>query len=304
MKRQIIALLAAGGVLFAACGSDSESSSTTAAADTTAAPTSAPGEGGDAKACAEGKTLEAGSLTIATGDPAFPPYVIDDKPESGEGFESALALAVAKELGFEGDTVKWVRTSFDTAVAGDDKTFDFNLQQFTINDERKAVVSFSDPYYTANQALIGYIDGPAKDVTSVADLKQLKLGAAAGTTSLNYINDVIQPTAEAFTFNSNADAATALDNGQIDAIISDLPTAIFWANAGAEFGGIDNTKVFGQFPLGDQGGDQWGLLFVKDNPLVDCVNIALATLTASGDLEKITQQWMTDYTEAPTLPES
>ena len=160
---------------------------------------------------------------------------------------------MAKELGFEGDTVKWVRTSFDTAVAGSDSNFDFNLQQFTINADREKVVSFSDPYYTANQALLGYIGGPGEDVKSVADLKQLKLGAAAGTTSLQFITDVIQPDAEAFAFNSNADAATALDNKQIDAIISDLPTAIFWANAGAEFGGIDNTKVFGQFPLGRAG---------------------------------------------------
>lgn len=305
MKRQILAI-AAGAMLFAACGSDSSSTPATNAPDTTAAAvdTTAAATGGDAKACAEGKTLEAGSLTIATGDPAFPPYVIDDKPESGQGFEAALALAVAKELGFEGDAVKWVRTSFDTAVAGDDKTFDFNLQQFTINADRQKVVSFSDPYYTANQALIGYVDGPGASVKSIADLKKLKLGAAAGTTSLTYINDVIQPDAEAFTFNSNADAATALDNKQIDAIISDLPTAIFWANAGAEFGGIDNTKVFGQFPLGDQGGDQWGLLFSKDNPLVECVNTALTTITAAGDLDKITTEWMTNYTEAPTLPES
>lgn len=305
MKRQILALVAAGSVVFAACGDDTETSDT-AATETTAGgtETTAASTGGDAAACAEGKTLEAGSLTIATGDPAFPPYVIDDAPESGQGFEAALALAVAKELGFEGDTVKWVRTSFDTAVAGSDSNFDFNLQQFTINDERKQVVSFSDPYYTANQAVLGYTDGPGTGVATVADLKKLKLGAAAGTTSLQFITDVIQPDAEPFAFNSNADAATALDNKQIDAIISDLPTAIFWANAGAEFGGIDNTKVFGQFALGDEGGDQWGLLFTLDNPLVECANIALANLTASGQIEEITTQWMTDYTEAPTLPES
>jgi polar amino acid transport system substrate-binding protein len=299
MKRQILALAAAGAVLFAACGDDSTSSSDTTAPDTTAAAT-----GGDAKACAEGKTLEAGSLTIATGDPAFPPYVLDDKPESGEGFEAALALAVAKELGFEGDTVKWVRTSFDTAVAGSDKNFDFNLQQFTINADRQKVVSFSDPYYKANQALIGYVDGPGANVKSIADLKSLKLGAAAGTTSLQYITDVIKPDVEPFAFNSNADAKTALDNKQIDAIISDLPTAIFWAAVGSENGGIDNTKVFGQFPLGDQGGDEWGLLFTKDNPLVACANTALANLTASGELDTITQKWMGDFVEAPTLPES
>ena len=289
MKRHLLAAVAAGAVLFAACGDDSST------ADTTSAPTTA--TAADAKACAEGKTLEAGSLTIATGDPAFPPYVVDDKPESGQGFEAALALAVARELGFEGAAVKWVRTSFDTAVAGSDKNFDFNLQQFTINDERKQVVSFSDPYYTANQAVIGYADGPGKDVKKLSDLKALKLGAAAGTTSLSFITDVIKPDAEPFAFNSNADAKTALDNKQIDAIITDLPTGLYIAAVE-----IEGAKVFGQFPTSAGGaGDQWGLLFVKDNPLVTCANIALASLTSSGELEKITQEWMDKYTEAPAL---
>jgi polar amino acid transport system substrate-binding protein len=301
MKRQILALAATGAVLFAACGSDSTTADTSAAETTAAASdtTAAAATGGDAKACAEGKTLDPASLTIATGDPAFPPYVIDDKPESGEGFEAALALAVAKELGYEGDAVKWVRTSFDTAVAGSDKNFDFNLQQFTINADRQKVVSFSDPYYTANQAVLGYADGPGKDVKTVADLKSLKLGAAAGTTSLQFITDVIKPDAEPFAFNSNADAKTALDNKTIDAIITDLPTALYIT--GVE---IEGTKVFGQFPLGDTGGDAWGLLFVKDNPLVACADMALANLKASGELDTITTKWMGDYIEAPTLTES
>ncbi|MEY4173091.1 MAG: hypothetical protein RI900_256 [Actinomycetota bacterium] len=292
MKRHLLATVVAGAVLFAACGDDSSTADTTAS---TAAPTSA--AAADAKACAAGKTLEASSLTIGTGDPAFPPYVVDDKPESGQGFEAALALAVARELGFEGAAVKWVRTSFDTAVAGSDKNFDFNLQQFTINDERKQVVSFSDPYYTANQAVVGYADGPGKDVAKLSDLKQLKLGAAAGTTSLSFITDVIKPDVEPFAFNSNADAKTALDNKQIDAIITDLPTGLYIAAVE-----IEGAKVFGQFPTSAGGaGDQWGLLFVKDNPLVECANLALATLTSSGELEKITQEWMDKYTEAPAL---
>jgi polar amino acid transport system substrate-binding protein len=140
MRRStLLAGVIASSLLLAACGDDEES---TPASEPAASEAPA---GGDAKACAADKTLEPGTLTIATGDPAFPPYVIDDAPESGQGFEAALALAVARELGFEGDAVKWVRTSFDTAVAGSDKNFDFNLQQFTINDERKEVVSFSDP---------------------------------------------------------------------------------------------------------------------------------------------------------------
>ena len=301
MKRQILAAAAIAGLLLAACGDDETTSSdTTTAAETTVAAadtTTAPATGGEAAACADGKTLEAGSLTIATGDPAFPPYVLDDAPESGEGFESAVALAVAKELGFEGDAVNWVRTSFDTAVAGSDSSNDFNLQQFTINDERKEVVSFSDPYYTANQAVLGYADGPGKDVTKLSDLKTLRLGAAAGTTSLQFILDVIQPDAEPFAFNSNADAKTALDNDQIDAIITDLPTGLYISAVE-----IEGTKVFGQFPIDAGGaGDQWGLLLSKDNPLTECTNLALAALTASGQLATITETWMGEWSEAPTL---
>ena len=300
MKRQILAAAAIAGLLLAACGDDETTSSDTTTAETTVAAadtTTAPATGGEAAACADGKTLEAGSLTIATGDPAFPPYVLDDAPESGEGFESAVALAVAKELGFEGDAVNWVRTSFDTAVAGSDSSNDFNLQQFTINDERKEVVSFSDPYYTANQAVLGYADGPGKDVTKLSDLKTLRLGAAAGTTSLQFIFDVIQPDAEPFAFNSNADAKTALDNDQIDAIITDLPTGLYISAVE-----IEGTKVFGQFPIDAGGaGDQWGLLLSKDNPLTECTNLALAALTASGQLATITETWMGEWSEAPTL---
>ena len=300
MKRQILAAAAIAGLLLAACGDDETTSSDTTTAETTVAAadtTTAPATGGEAAACAAGKTLEAGSLTIATGDPAFPPYVLDDAPESGEGFESAVALAVAKELGFEGDAVNWVRTSFDTAVAGSDSSNDFNLQQFTINDERKEVVSFSDPYYTANQAVLGYADGPGKDVTKLSDLKTLRLGAAAGTTSLQFILDVIQPDAEPFAFNSNADAKTALDNDQIDAIITDLPTGLYISAVE-----IEGTKVFGQFPIDAGGaGDQWGLLLSKDNPLTECTNLALAALTASGQLATITETWMGEWSEAPTL---
>lgn len=302
MKRQIMALAAITALGLTACGSDEESTDTTApAAATTEAPSSdtTAADGQTAAACAEGKTLTAGALTIATGDPAFPPYVIDDAPESGEGFEAALALAVAREMGFEGAAVTWVRTSFDTAVAGSDSNFDFNLQQFSITPERAEVVSFSAPYYTANQAVLGYADGPGASVTSLSDLKGLKLGAAAGTTSLEFVLDVVQPDVEPFAFNSNADAKTALDNGQIDAIITDLPTGLYISAVE-----IKGTKVFGQFSIDAGGaGDQWGLLFSKDNPLVECTNIALATLTESGELAQITEQWMGEYTEAPYLSE-
>lgn len=308
MKRLIFATTAVAGLVLGACGSDESTTATTAAAaETTAGSTETTEATGfdlasvavndEAAACAEGKTLEAGSLTLATGDPAYPPYVLDDAPDSGQGFESAIAMAVAKTLGFEASAVKWVRTSFDTAVAGSDTNFDFNLQQFSITDERKEVVSFSDPYYTANQAVLGYTDGPAAGVMTLSDLKALKLGAAAGTTSLNFVLEVIKPDAEPMAFNSNADAKTALDNGQIEAIITDLPTGLYISAVE-----IEGTTVFGQFPVDAGGaGEQWGLLFVKDNPLVECANLALAALSESGAIEAMTQQWMGDFLDAPLL---
>jgi len=297
----VAALAAAGALLLGACGDDD--SDDTDAADTTATPSdttaseTTASSGGDAAACAEGKTLEAGTLTIATGNPAFPPYVIDDAPETGEGFEAAVALAVAREMGFEGDAVSWVRTGFDEAIQPGQKNFDFNLQQFSITDERKQTVSFSDPYYSANQAIVGLSDSSAAGATTMEDLKSLKFGAQTGTTSLQFITDVIQPDQEPFAYDDNVGAKAALEANQIDAIVVDLPTA-FYITAVE----IEGTTVIGQFPASAGGTtDDFGLLFDLDNPLVECANIALATLKESGELATIEQTWMSDYTDAPLI---
>lgn len=290
-RTRIGAIALAGGLLLASCGSDSEESS-----DTTAAAAEGDSAGGDPAACAEGKTLEDGKLRLATGDPAFPPYVIDDAPESGEGFEAAVAMAVAEQMGFAPDSVAWVRTTFDEAIQPGPKSFDFNIQQYTINAERAEIVSFSDPYYTSAQAILGFEDSPAATATTLDALKQLKLGAAAATTSLDFIAEQIQPDSEPFVFNDNAAAKQALESKQIDAIVTDLPTALFIT--GVE---IEGSKVFGQFPAGDGQGDELGMLFSKDNPLVECVNLALGALSASGELEAITTTWMSEYTEAPVI---
>jgi polar amino acid transport system substrate-binding protein len=281
-------------LLVTACGDDDDDSSDPA--DTEAPSDTVAAGGGDAAACADGKTLEDGSITIATGDPAFPPYVIDDDPASGQGFEAALAMAVAGEMGFDAEQVKWIRTGFDAAIAPGEKEFDFNLQQYSISAERAEVVSFSDPYYTAPQAVIGAADSTLA-IDSISDLKPLNIGVAAGTTSITLVEEVIQPDNEAQIFNSNADANAALVNGQIDVMVVDLPTALYLS--AVEF---DNAKVFGQFPQGSGSeAEPWGLLFAKDNPLVECANIALANLTETGALEAITTEWMGAYTEAPEL---
>ena len=297
MRRTLIATIAAGSLVLAACGDDSESSADAdAPAATTAAPgTTAAAAGGSAAECAAGNTITDGTLTIATGEPAFPPYVINDAtPEDGQGFEAAVAMAVARELGFEGDAVTWTRSAFDAAIAPGPKDFDFNLQQYTVTDERQQVVDMSDGYYTAAQAIFGLADSAASTATSIADLKPLKIGVAAGTTSITYVEETIQPEQEPFIFADNAAAKTALESGQIDAIVSDLPTALYITAVE-----IEGTTVFGQ--IEGSGTDEFGLLLAKDSPLTECVNLALEALRASGELDAITVEWMTEYTEAPII---
>ena len=242
-------------------------------------------------------TIESGKLTIATGTPAFEPWVVGDAPESGEGFEAAVAYAVAGELGYTNENVVWVRTGFDEAIQPGAKNFDFNLQQYSITEERKATVSFSDPYYSTNQAVVGFADSPVASATKVSELKELKFGAQSGTTSLDFINNVIKPTNEPFVYDDNAGAKAALEAKQIDAIVVDLPTA-FYISAVE----IEGTKVIGQFPAGEGTvADQFGLVFDLDNPLVECVNAALAALKESGELATIEQTWLSDKTSAPVI---
>ena len=242
-------------------------------------------------------TIESGKLTIATGTPAFEPWVVGDAPESGEGFEAAIAYAVATELGYTNENIVWVRTGFDEAVQPGEKNFDFNLQQYSITEERKATVSFSDPYYSTNQAVVGFADSPVASATKLSELKELKFGAQSGTTSLDFILNVIKPTSEPFIYDDNAGAKAALEAKQIDAIVVDLPTA-FYISAVE----IEGSKVIGQFPLSDAvAADNFGLLFDKDNKLVDCVNTALATLKESGKLAEIEKTWLADKTDAPVI---
>jgi polar amino acid transport system substrate-binding protein len=292
MRRTAIAALLVGGLLVTACGDDDDTdSSETAAPDGT----SAADDSG--ATCADGKTLTDGTLTIATGEPAFEPWVVGDAPESGEGFEAAVAYAVAREMGFGEDQVTWVRTTFDEAIQPGVKNFDFNLQQYSISPEREEAVSFSDPYYSSNQAIVALEGSPAEGATTVADLKDVKFGAQAGTTSLAFITDVIQPDTEPFVYDDNVGAKAALEANQIDAIVADLPTALFISAVE-----IEGSSVVGQFP-GDAGEttDDFGLLFEKDNPLVECADAAIATLRDSGELQEITDQWLVTEGVAPVI---
>ena len=238
-------------------------------------------------------TIAEGKLTIATGEPAYYPWVIDDKPESGEGFEGAVAYAVANQLGFSNDEVVWVRTTFDGAVTPGEKNFDFNLQQFSITEERKAAVDFSSPYYTAPQAIVSYKSSKIAGKTSIAELKDAKLGAAVGTTSLDAIENQIG--AKPQVFNDNAAAVTALKNGQIDGLVVDLPTA-FYLSAVEVTDGV----IVGQLPS-TGAGDQFGLLLAKDSKITTCVSGAVDAITADGTLAAITDKWLATDAGAPVL---
>ena len=287
MRRIALSLIAVGSLTLAACGGSDSSSDTTAAA-------AAAGSGND---CTAGKTISEGKLTIGTGNPAYSPWVENDKPESKEGYEAAVAYAIAGELGFSDANVTWVRTGFDEAIQPGKKNFDFNLQQFSITDERKQTVDFSDPYYTTNQAIVALSGSPAEGATTVADLKNVKFGAQAGTTSLDFIKNVIKPTKEPFVYDDNAGAKAALEAKQIDAIVVDLPTAFYIAAAE-----IEGAKVVGQFPADETTKpDQFGLVFDKGNALVSCVNTAIAALKSAGTIDSIAKTWLSDKYSAPVI---
>jgi len=227
-----------------------------------------------------------GKLTIATGETAYFPYVIDDDPASGEGFEAAVAYAVADKLGFAPEDVEWVRTSFEAAIAPGPKSFDFNIQQYTITDERKQAVDFSSPYYQASQAVVAIEGGAADGVDSIAGLKGLTLGAMAGSTSATTIEEAVQPNVEPLLYNSNEDAVAALKANLIDAIVLDLPTAYYATGVY-----IENSFIVGELPAAGVP-DEWGLLLAKDSPLTDEVTAAVDELREEGTLAEITDEWL------------
>jgi polar amino acid transport system substrate-binding protein len=300
--RRLAALLLVFGLFAAACGDDSGDDSGDQSSDVEAAGGTDTTEGGGA--CPDPLPLkEDGTLTVATGEPAFPPWVSgvdadgNDDPTTGEGFESALVYAVADQLGIAEEDVVWTRTGFDEAVAPGPKDYDFNIQQYGITPERDEVVDFSDGYYTVQQAIVGAADGDIADAASLADLQSFQLGAAIGTTSLDYIDEVIQPDSEALVFDDNAAAKAAFDAGQVDGIVFDLPTAYYITSVE-----IPDSAIVGVLPVvGDA--EELGMLFEDGSPLIPCVNEALAALEEDGTLADLQEQWLQAGGDIPTLTE-
>jgi polar amino acid transport system substrate-binding protein len=285
--RLLAAIVLALSLVLAACGDDEEEpASQDQAAESTPA----------ADACAKDQlqTFKDGTLTVGTDKPAFPPYFEDDDPTNGKGFESAVAYAIARELGFEQSEVEWTVVPFNASYRPGPKDFDFDVNQISITPAREKRVDFSEPYYQAPQAVIAAKGSPAADATSLADLKDATIGVQIGTTSLDAVNASIQPSEQPKVFDDSNAVVAAIKQDQVDAVVVDLPTALFLTAVE-----LPNASVVGQFDA--PGGDRWGALLAKDSPLTDCVNQAIGKLKDSGELDEITQQWMSESADAPVL---
>ena len=284
-----IAMLAASAGL-AGCASESSSSSSVSAT---------PAGGGSSSAAAscsnsaiQSQLYAKGMLTVATDKPVYPPWFVNNKPTNGQGYESAVAYAVAAQLGFPKSQVTWAYEPFNSSYAPGPKKFDFDINEISYSAQRAQVVTFSDSYYDVQQALVALKNSPIVTKHSPADLKSYVFGDQVGTTSLQFINSQIQPTQTPKVFETLNDVKQALQTKQIAALVTDTPTAEFITTE------IPGSVVVAQFP---STGEHYGLLFAKGNKLVTCVNKALATLKSNGTLAKLTTKYLKDFTSVPTI---
>jgi len=283
LPRSLGGVLAASALLLAtACAPAEEEASASSADDATCAADSLP-------------TVKKGTFTVATDDPAYDPWFADNDPSNGEGFESAVAYAVAERLGFEKDAVTWTTVPFNTAYQPGAKAFDVDINQISITDERKQAVDFSAPYYEAAQAVIVLEGSEFAGAKSLSDLADAQLGAQIGTTSLTAI-DQIEGAKEPRVYDDTTKAAEALRNGQVDGIVADLPSAFYLTSAE-----IDGSVIAGQFQVEGDATEAFGLLLEKDSPLTPCVDDAVESLREDGTLAELEQTWLADSANAPVL---
>lgn len=313
-----IAVIGVLALILAGCSSGespspSEDEPSAPASEAASEPATSTAPSADADSCTPDtlETVTAGTLTIGTDNPAFPPYwdppgegeeatdpwELGD-PTNGRGFEGAVAWAVAEELGYDESSVEFIPVPFDVSYAPGEKDFDFYLAQVSYTDERAEQVDMSDGYYFSNQALVANGDTPITEATTLADVAGYRLGVAVGTTSLDYVNEVIQPSTEAQVYQTNDAAIAALNADQVDGIVVDLPTAFFITAVQ-----MDNGVVVGQFPAQGDEQEYFSLVLELDSPLTECVNEAIASLDESGELESITTEWMSENAGAPIIGE-
>ncbi|AZI59319.1 amino acid ABC transporter substrate-binding protein [Nakamurella antarctica] len=295
------ALLAASMLALAACSSDSSSASapssaSSASADASASASDAPSASGSAAApgavgagCnpTDLTTMAPKSLLLATSEPAFEPWMVDNDPTTGKGFESAVAYAVAEKLGYTKEQIFWMRVSFEAGTTPGPKPFDFDINQYSISAQRAEAVDFSSSYYDITQAVITVKGSSLEKASDLASLKGAKLGAMLGTTSLDAISASIDPTNKPAVFDDNTAGAAALQNGQIDGLVVDLPTAFYMTGAQ-----LTDGIVIGQLPPTSTDTEQLGLILQKDSPLTKCVTAAVDALRADGTLASLADQWL------------
>ena len=238
----------------------------------------------------------AGTFTVGTDKPAYPPWFVDDDPTSGKGYESAVAYAVAEQLGFTRDEVSWITVPFANAYAPGPKKFDVDINQVSISDERRKAVDFSSGYYDVAQTVVTTTGSKIAGVTSMAALKDAKLGAQVGTTSYDSITEQIQPSAKPAVYDTNDLAVQALQNGQVDGLVVDLPTAFYITAAQ-----LDDGKIVGQLPPGTGETEQFGLVLALDSPLTDCVSGAVDALKSDGTLGELATEYLAGTDGAPVL---
>ncbi|MGH2754014.1 MAG: ABC transporter substrate-binding protein [Actinomycetota bacterium] len=278
MRRSIVALVLLG-LLFAACAEDDDGGSNAAGGDTD------PAAGCDLD---DPPLHEDGVLTVATDRPAFPPW-FEGSPKDYSGYEGEVASEVADRMGLP---IEWVVEPFNKSYAPGAKEYDFDINQISITPERAEAVDFSEPYFIDNQGLLALEDNPITEASTVAELRDYQLGAQVGTTSLAFINETIQPDADPKIFDTTNDVKSALDGGQIDALITDVVTTVYLRDFE-----IDGSEVVGQFETGEP----FGMLFEEGNPLVDCVNQVLDDMRSDGTLQDLQDEWLQDYLGVPTF---
>ncbi|MFH7322896.1 transporter substrate-binding domain-containing protein [Aeromicrobium sp. HA] len=287
MKRSLLAVpLALLLSVAAACGpaddSDDASSDSTAGATADCAVDQLP-------------LVKSGTLTIATDDPAFEPWFVDNDPSNGKGFESAVAYAVAEQMGFERDQVAWTKVPFNTSYQPGKKAFDFDINQISITKDRQQAVDFSKPYYSAAQAIIVRSDSKFADAKSLDDFRTASLGAQIGTTSLKAIESLETQDAP-LVYDDTTKAALALANGQVDGIVADLPSAFYLVAAE-----LEDATIAGQFDFDGGEPEQFGLLLEKGSELTSCVDEAVTALTEDGTLADLEQEWLAESQDVPVL---
>jgi polar amino acid transport system substrate-binding protein len=278
-----------------ACGSSSSGGTPAASTSPTVSTSTAPAALIPGCTPSTLKTVSGGNITIGVDQPVYPPWFNHNKtPIDGNGFESAVDLAIAKELGYTPAQIKVKRITFSQAIGPAARDFDYDLDEFSITKAREKAVDFSAPYYAVAEAIVAMKGTKAASVTTFAGLKSLKLGAQLGTTDADAINNVIKPSSHAF-YSSNALAVQALKNGQIQGLVVDLPTAFYITSAQ-----VSGSTIVGQLPVSGSP-EEFGALLAKASPLTSCVSKAVEALRASGALAKIQDKWLAKEANAPVL---